>query len=212
LRNLAACPLPSSPAACKPAGERASVRADQAPLSVPHLQTSRRARGPPACKLAADSTFAVAKPARDAVGCPRYRLVSGSLPYSSGVRPFVPKFQTAAILAAQNGRQQHSTARWGLASVVLWYVAAVFAPAESLIDVSGEPRHKIVLRATRPFSTHIFGHRLVTPGAQLLIHRWGLRLVATVSVADQSKRVRLLQDCLLECRKVAQSLPVGVRM
>jgi len=42
--------------------------------------------GPPFCKLAADSTFAVAEPARDVVGGPRYRLVSGLLPYFSGVR------------------------------------------------------------------------------------------------------------------------------
>ena len=39
----------------------------------------------PACKLAAESTFAVAGPTRDAFGDPRYRLVSGSLPYLSGV-------------------------------------------------------------------------------------------------------------------------------
>jgi hypothetical protein len=38
--------------------------------SVPHLQASRRARGPPACKLAARLAFAVGEPLRDTVGGP----------------------------------------------------------------------------------------------------------------------------------------------
>ena len=42
--------------------------------------------GPPACKLAAESTFAVAELPRDSVGGHCRRLMSGSLPYFSGVR------------------------------------------------------------------------------------------------------------------------------
>jgi hypothetical protein len=41
---------------------------------------------PSACKLAAGSTSPVAEPPRGAVGSPRCRMVSGSLPYFSGVR------------------------------------------------------------------------------------------------------------------------------
>jgi len=47
----------------------------------------------PACKFAAESASVVAEHMRDAVDRPRYRLVSGSLPYFSGVRTARPHLQ-----------------------------------------------------------------------------------------------------------------------
>jgi hypothetical protein len=47
--------------------------------------------GPPACKLAAGSAFAVAERLRGATGGAHARLVLGSLPYFSGVRASSPR-------------------------------------------------------------------------------------------------------------------------
>jgi hypothetical protein len=57
----------------------------------PDQQVTGVEPGPPACKLAAESTFAIAEPRRDPEGGHRYRLRSGSLPYFSGVPTLRPE-------------------------------------------------------------------------------------------------------------------------
>ena len=55
-------PPPPRPQLVVSRAARAGVRVDQSPLTASQLQTGRCARGAPACKLAAESTFTVAEP------------------------------------------------------------------------------------------------------------------------------------------------------
>src|SRR5665647_409450 len=77
--------------------------------------------GPPACKLAAGSPFAVAERVLGATGVSRDRLVLGSLPYFSGVRA-QPSRCDSGILSAVTPMNRLSK---GAATLAAAYSAAM---------------------------------------------------------------------------------------
>jgi hypothetical protein len=103
--------------------------------------------GPPACKLAAESSSAVAEHVRGATGGSGGRLVVGSLPYFSGVRAFVRSRTRMAHRTHVPGRYSQALLH------SLRYGGSVEPPAPQSQNCSNDSLGRATVRNGRPTPT-----------------------------------------------------------